>query len=245
MQKFLLAVTMVGALASPASADAVLTLSGPIVGNVIGPQSSSNPCIIAGQNCGNPASFGYNNFTPNGANSLDRWSTSLGGSNGVNVAEGVQGTPYNALALVNAAGGVIFDVAIDVNTNSAASETLLLFEVWNATTNTRLYHYDVPTVIGGINNNGNGWADWTLGAINLTGLGILPTDGILFHAQWNSAVAGAESFFITAGRGGIGPDPFGVVPIPGPAVGAGLPALVGALFGLLGFRHWRRRRLTA
>src|SRR6185369_2626443 len=109
---------------------------------------SSNPCIIAGTNCGNPAAFGYNNYTPNNDSAYDRYSTSLGGSNGTNVANGVQGTPYNALALVIAAGGVSFDIAIDVNTTSAASERLLSFTVLDTTLGTTLYHYTGPTIIG-------------------------------------------------------------------------------------------------
>ena len=35
------------------------------------------------------------------------------------------------------------------------------------------------------------------------------------------------------------------VPVPGPMVGAGLPALLAGLFGLFGFNHLRRRRLAA
>src|SRR5215831_1443284 len=53
MRRVLLATTIVGALVGTANADTVLTLSGPINGNIVGPQSSSNPCIIAGQNAGN------------------------------------------------------------------------------------------------------------------------------------------------------------------------------------------------
>lgn len=226
MRRVLLATTIVGALVGTANADTVLTISGPINGNIVGPQSSSNPCIIAGTNCGNPSTFGYNNYTPNNASSLDRWSTSLGGSNGVNVAQGVQGTPYLVSALPTT-----FDIAIDVNTTGAASETLTLFEVWQVSgqTQTRLYHYDTSTVIGNVNNNGQGWADYTLSHIDLTGLPT--TNGILFHAVWSNAVDGAESFFIVNGAS----------PVPGPIVGAGIPGLISAALGMIGL-NWRRRK---
>jgi len=172
---------------------ATLTLTGPIQGNSVGPQSSSNPCIIAGQNCGNPANFGYNNFTPNNASSLNRYSTSLGGSNGVNVADGVQGTPYTASQITSIVGNT-FLVAIDVNTTGAHSEVLNLFEV--IINNAVAYSYTGPTPIGNVANNGNGFADWTLGTIDLTGLS--PNATVLFHAQWSGAVDGAESFFIVS-----------------------------------------------
>jgi len=85
-----------------------------------------------------------------------------------------------------------------VNTTSAAGETLQLFEVLGRTASnlpyTVLYNYVGPTVIGGVNNNGNGYADWTLNTVSLAGLP--STEQILFHAQWNNASDGAESFFL-------------------------------------------------
>jgi hypothetical protein len=110
-----------------------------------------------------------------------------------NVADGVQGTPYT-VAQLTALGSTALVVAIDVNTTQAAGETLQLFEVIDITTNTVLYNYIGPTVIGGINNNGNGFGDWTLSTVNLAGLPT--TDLILFHAVWNNASDGGESFFL-------------------------------------------------
>src|SRR5712692_4588215 len=61
------AVTLL-ALAGGASAiPLTLTLSGPVLGNTVGPQSTSNPCIIAATQCQQPAGFGFNNFTSSGA----------------------------------------------------------------------------------------------------------------------------------------------------------------------------------
>ena len=218
------ALAMTFAWAGAASADSLLSLSGPIAGNTVGPQSTSNPCIIAGTQCQQPAGFGYNNFTSSGAiSSYNMWSTDPTAT----VADGVKGTPYTVAELLGV-GGSSFVVAIDVNTTSAAGETLQLFEVWDTTTNTRLYHYGdgvTGTVIGGINNNGNGYADWTLGNISLGGLP--STDGILFHAKWNNASDGAESFFIV-----------GTPAIPEPETYAMM--LVG--FSLLGFVARRRKQ---
>ena len=178
---------LVLALAGAASA-IPLTLTGPIPGNTVGPQSSSNPCIIAGTQCQQPAGFGYNNFTSNGnISSYNMYSTTPTAT----VADGVQGTPYTVGQLLGL-GSNTFVVAIDVNTTGAAGETLQLFEV--IINGAVVYNYVGPTVIGGIANNGNGYADWTLGTINLSGYAVNTT--VLFHAVWNNASDGAESFFL-------------------------------------------------
>ena len=99
------------ALTAAASATS-LTLSGPIAGNTVGPQSSSNPCIIAATQCQQPAGFGFNNFTSSGAiSSYNMFSTTPTAT----VADGVQGTPYT-VAQLTAAGLTSFVIAIDVNT---------------------------------------------------------------------------------------------------------------------------------
>jgi hypothetical protein len=212
--KLLAATSLLAAAIMPAQAVTLpLTLTGPAASNIYGPQSASNPCIIAGTHC-TSSPLGFNNFSPNNDAAYDRWSTAAGE---VNVPDGVQGTPYNALALAIAAGGVTFDVALDVNTTGAKSEVLQLFQVWDTTQNRLLYQYTGPTAVGNINNNGNGFGDWLIGSISLTGIGVLATDGIIFHAIWNGAVDGAESFFIVNGRGGTGPELFdapGETPLP-------------------------------
>jgi hypothetical protein len=181
--------------------------------------------------------MGYNLFSPNSGATFDRWSTTPT----ADLGNGVVGTPYNALSLAIHAGGVTFDVAFDVNTTSAESERLDLFQVWNATQNVLLYQYTGPTVVGDIANNGNGYGDWLIGSITLTGTGTLATDGILFRAVWANAVDGGESFFIVNGRGGTGPELFDVPPeVP-------LPAAVWMFGGVLGIAsmiagHRKRRR---
>ena len=165
-----------------------LTLVGPINGNTVGPQSTSNPCIIAATNCSQPAAFGYNNFTSSGAiSSYNMYSTTPTAT----VADGVQGTPYTVSQLTGA-GLTAFNIAIDVNTTQAAGETLQLFEV--IINGAVAYNYVGPTVIGGINQNGNGFGDWTLNTVDLSGLSGSST--VLFHAVWNNASDGGESFFL-------------------------------------------------
>ena len=214
------ALAMTFAWAGAASAATLLDLTGPIAGNTVGPQSTSNPCVIAGTECKNPDGFGYNNFTSSGAiHSYDMYSTTPTAT----VADGVLGSPYTVAQLISFVGSS-FDVAIDVNTTGAKSESLTLFEV--LVNGSVLYNYVGPTNIGNISNNGNGFGDWTLGTISLAGL--LPTDQVLFHATWTGAVDGAESFFLVNGTHAI----------PEPETYAMM--LVG--FSLLGFVARRRKQ---
>jgi len=192
------AVTLL-ALASGASAVTSLTLSGPVAGNTVGPQSTSNPCIIAATQCQQPATMGFNNFTSSGAiTTYNMYSTTPTAT----VADGVQGTPYTVGQLAAAVGSTSFVVAIDVNTTVAASETLQLFEV--IVNGAVVYNYIGPTNIGVINANGNGFGDWTLGVIDLSGFASSAT--VLFHAVWTGAVDGGESFFLIATTGAV-PEP--------------------------------------
>jgi hypothetical protein len=208
-------------LALTAAASAItLTLTGPIQGNNLGPQSASNPCIIAATQCQQPAGFGFNNFISSGAiSSYNMFSTTPTAT----VLDGVPGTPYTG-AQLDAAAPLGFVVAIDVNTTNAAGETLQLFQV--IVNGVVRDSFTGPAPIGNIANNGNGFGDWSLGVISP----FLATDQVLFHAVWDNASDGGESFFI--------------VPVPGPVGGAGLSGLIAACGGLIALAR-RRRQLVA
>jgi PEP-CTERM motif len=200
-----------------------LTLTGPIQGNTVGPQSTSNPCIIAATQCQQPANFGFNNFTSSGAiSSYNMFSTTPTAT----VADGVQGTPYTVGQLEGVLNNSSFNVAIDVNTTAAAGETLQLFEV--IVNGAVAYNYVGPTVIGGVANNGNGFADWTLGVVDLSSFASDAT--VLFHAVWNNASDGGESFFLVSTT----QPPLGV---PEPAT----LALLGGALAAMGFIRRSKR----
>jgi len=191
--------TSLACVGSGAAFATLLTLTGPIAGNTVGPQSASNPCIIAATQCSQPIGFGFNNFTSSGAiSSYNMYSTTPTAT----VLDGVQGTPYTVQQIDNVTNDQPFKVAIDVNTTNAAGETLQLFEV--IVNGVVAYNYVGPTVIGGISNNGNGFADWTLGVIDLSSFAETAT--VLFHAVWNNATDGAESFFIVGASSAV-PEP--------------------------------------
>ena len=156
--------TVAAMLALTGAASAVsLTLTGPIQGNTLGPQSTSNPCIIAGTQCQQPAGFGFNNFTSSGnISSYNMFSTTPT----ANVADGVQGTPYTVAQIDAVTNDLPFVVAIDVNTTAAAGETLQLFEV--IVNGVVAFNFIGPALIGNVANNGNGFGDWSLGVIDLS-----------------------------------------------------------------------------
>jgi hypothetical protein len=193
-----------------AASAATLTLTGPIQGNTVGPQSTSAPCVIAGTQCSQPANFGFNNFVQGGAQTaFNAYSTTPTASppDGLTAAN----LPYS-VSQISAVVGTSFVVAIDVNTAGGAGghmETLQFFEVIDTTTNTVLYTFgalnSAGTLIGNIANQGNGFGDWQLSTVSLAGLS--PTDGILFHAQWKNDTDGAESFFLVSSTTSAVPEP--------------------------------------
>ena len=128
------------------------------------------------------------------------------------VADGVQGTLYLG-AQLDAVATNGFNVA----------ETLQLFQV--IVNGVVRDQFTGPAAIPP-GNNGNGFGDYLLSFV----APFAATDQVLFHAFWNNASDGAESFFI--------------IPVPGPLAGAGLPGLIAGLGGLIALAR-RRRKLLA
>jgi hypothetical protein len=171
----------------------------------IGPQSTSAPCIIAGTTCQNPAGFDYTNFVQSGGiSSYDEASPEY------EIAD----FPF-----------LQFNVAIDVNT-AAGGEVLDLFEI--SVDGTVIYIYNGDGNIGSLSSNGNGYADWTLRSVDLSGYD--PGQIVQFHAVWNTASDGAESFFIvSSGTPPVIPEPATLL-----FLGTGLAGLA--------LRSWWNRR---
>jgi hypothetical protein len=219
------------AAANDAAAVEMLNLNGPIPGNTVGPQSTSNPCIIAGTQCQQPAFMGFNNFTSAGnIPDYNMFSTTPT----ANVADGVLGTPYTLgqLRMADTVGQSSFEIAIDVNTAGGSGghmETLTLFEVLTGAAGTpanlltpfATFTCSGPACVANIGNpanNGNGFADYTLNNVNFDALP--DNTEVLFHAVWSNASDGAESYFL--------------ISVPSPLIGHGLLVLLavgGVLFG--------------
>jgi hypothetical protein len=157
--------------------------------------------------------MGFNNFKEAGnIPSFNMYSTTPTAQ----VDDGVQGTPYTVAQLDAAVGSNMFSVAIDVNTASGG-ETLELFQV--IINGAVAFDYVGPHLIGDVSNNGNGFADWTLSTVDLSSF--KATDTVLFHAVWDHADDGGESFFL------VGAAPTNPVPEP-----ASLALIGTALIGL-------------
>ncbi len=182
----------------------------------LGPQSTSAPCIIAGTQCKNPDGFDFTNFKQGG---------SIPAYNEDSPTYTIDQFPF-----------LSFNVAIDVNTNSDAGETLQLFSVFvdadgaaGAGGFDEIYNFTGPALIGDASNAGNGFGDWMLGSIDLSSFA---DDALVFfNAVWDGASAGAESFFLVDVDA---PPP----PVPEPGT------LLLMSLGLLGlsFAHGRKQR---
>jgi len=210
----------------------MLTLTPVVPG---GNQPTNLPCIICGANQPQqPAGLGYNNFGNQGNQTVESYfSTSVvGGSLGLDQFGGVL-TGYSILPgspLLTALGGnTTFSIGIDVN-DTGSAQILESFWFLNFTTHTVLAVYS-PSPLDGTPlpapNNGTGFPDYTLAGLSLAGINA--GDRIGFFARLTNANDGPDSFFIVPN----------VAAVPIPAVGTGLPGIVGFVAGVI---YWFKRR---
>jgi hypothetical protein len=223
-------------LVVPAQADFVNNLSISALPNPV-PQSLSNPCIICGTTApGQPADFGYNNFSNHGNDtSFNTFSTNILGG-GVLVGDlQANALPYSGTLLEAFAGaGLTFGVAIDINT-AQGGETLTSFQLIDLSKPAGqriIFDFSGALALPDI-HNGNGKGDYLITGFNLGAAGVQPGDNLIFHASWSGASDGAESFYLVPQ----------LAAVPGPVVGAGIPGLVAVAMGLIALA--RRRRLIA
>jgi len=237
VKPFLLAFATLIALSLPAKADAINNLTFGVLPNPV-PQSLSAPCVIcATQQVHNPVGFGFNDFVNTGSSTnFNLFSSNITGAfaNG----DDINVTPYTGGQLRSFLEGLgdvqlTFGVAVDINTAGGPNgdaHYLELFQLINldAAPGERII-FDIRNQAMPVVDNGNGKADYLISGFDLSSVNI--GDRLLFRAQWSGASDGGESFYI--------------VPIlqqvPGPNVGAGLPAALAALVAL----GWYRRRRTA
>lgn len=207
------------AFAGPVGAQTPLTLTDVTQKNTTQPQDIQ--CIITGQSCpGGQQTMDYFNYKQGGGGA-DHDITSdpnTAGQNGVPLV-----TDYTVGYLESFAGKT-FDVGIDVNTTSAASETLTLFDV--SVGGTIVYEFSGSQNLAATAFNGNGFYDWLLSSIDLTPYA--STDIVTFRAVWTGDVDGYESFFL----------------IPTAVPEPGSYAMLIAGLGVVGYMARRRRQQT-
>jgi hypothetical protein len=188
-------------LAGTARADFVNNLSIGALPNPV-PQSLSNPCIICGTTApGQPADFGYNNFSNTGSDtSFNTFSTDILGGGPLLGNLEANALPYSGAlldAFLSGAGDVSlkFGVAIDVNTahNGETLEQFQLIDLSLPAGQRVIFDIDGPIALPDI-NNGNGKGDYLITGFDLSN--VSAGDLLLFHASWSGASDGAESFYI-------------------------------------------------
>lgn len=201
--------SMAGFLSLPANAE--LILKDPV--SKIYQQTTNSPCIFGGPSCQNPDTFGYSPLPQSG-----------------NSAGWISSSSYTVQEIVNLVG-TSFLVGIDINTTATpATEKLEYFTTYINGALSSAYSYSPLTAhqFSGT-NNGNGYADATLGLFDLTGLA--SNTVIRFEASLFDTTDGVETFFLIRADGGGGGN---AIPEPGTTAIIGL--------GLLGMGFVARRK---
>jgi hypothetical protein len=208
-----------------------LIVSGPVPA---GNQPQNIQCIICGTTQPQQdATFGYNNYKQ-GGNITTFATSSTSALGGVQLDNNTLGDGYTKLfllAFLAATNNFSLNVGVDVNTATGAGpeilERFVVVDLANKLilADTGQIHMSLPTL-----NNGTGFPDYTISGFDINRADILPGAELVFLARWSNTSDGAESFFLVPQA------------VPGPIVGAGLPGVIAACFGLLGLARARRRR---
>jgi hypothetical protein len=193
------------------NANAEIMLTDPV--SKIYQQTTNSPCIFGGPSCKNPNGLNYTTLPNSGTSQTYQESSS-----------------YTVQQIVDLVG-TTFLVGIDINTtDKPATERLAYFltSINGTAVAANSYNPVTPHQFLGL-DNGNGYADATLGVFDLTGFAGTAT--IRFDISMINAIDGVETFFlIKAGSGGTGNN------VPEPST----TALLG--LGLLGLGFAARRR---
>jgi len=193
------------------NANAEILLSDPVSKTY--QQTTNSPCIFGGPSCSNPSGFDYTSLPLSGT-----------------TQDYIRSSTYTVQQIIDLVGRT-FLIGIDINTtDQPATEKLVYFKTSiNGALNTaNSYTPAQPYQFLGL-DNGNGYADATLGLFDLTG--IASTATIMFDLSMLNATDGVETFFLIRADGG---GPGNNVPEPGTIAILGL--------GLLGMGFAAKRR---
>ncbi|HTM14869.1 MAG TPA: PEP-CTERM sorting domain-containing protein [Bryobacteraceae bacterium] len=153
-------------------------------------QTKDDPCIFGGSDCKGAVGF------------PTQTSTAVGG--GVSTVGSVASpllfdvTAGAIRGLANNTFGNAFMIGVDINQagNPPGSNlNMLMFEVWDNTTNTELAHLPVPTQLS-LFANGTGFTDALFQSVSIAGLSA--SDIIRFKLAYDNASDGTDSFFLVS-----------------------------------------------
>jgi hypothetical protein len=216
MKKLLLAASMLTALALPAQADVIIDnkLSG--TGDNVVFQSSTTSLVIGsfnGQHQG-LVDFGC----------LAGCVNFVGAQSGNDLKITADGLTNLSVQVFNTTGTTVLPTATDVFSITGTGNVFVAVTANEPGGGTQLITFDLTTLFGPLGPGQNGF---TLTAINgetINKFTLLDVGG---------TITDFEHYRIDVAT------PFAV---PAPIVGAGLPGLITACFGMVGLRTWRRRR---
>jgi hypothetical protein len=255
---------MICALASGAQAATFRTLGGQswdtdgatilgLGGVPSGNQPQNNPCIICGANQPNQTNtalgFGYTDYGNQGNQTSETYFSSgilrdqILGTDTISAVNYSGQQLINVVAAINLAAGLPgstgFGIGVDMNqANGQGAQVLESFFMLDLTAHSILFAFS-PSILDDTPlpsiNNGTGFPDYTLTGLNTNGL--IANHQYAFFGRLTGTNDGPDSFFLVPG--------VQVAAVPLPAVGAGFPALVAGLVGLVALQRKRRAKSLA